>query len=152
MPSMTILCFRVQYVGEVPVYCPNVNCVTKVEAPYLPPLHWQVSREMWDHSLCLSSPLQVMGQVCSIKAGRPARVGNCLTLPVAHLWVHGPHLQTWQDVLCMTGRRCLVHSKPRNGFRREPRADREPSPWPAWNLRAQVPVLEEGICSLAGWN
>jgi hypothetical protein len=70
MPFTMILCFRVWYVGKVQVHCLNVNCVNKVEAPAVqsqPPLHWQVSREVCDHSLCLSSPLQVMGQVCGIK-------------------------------------------------------------------------------------
>ena len=58
------------YVGEVQVYRPIVNCVSKVAAlaaQAQAPQHWRVFREVCDHSLCLSSPLQVMGQVCGIK-------------------------------------------------------------------------------------
>lgn len=65
-----LLCFRVWYVGEVWVYCPNINCVNNVAAPTAQsqaPQHWHVSREVCDHGLCLSSPLQVMGQVCGFK-------------------------------------------------------------------------------------
>ena len=58
------------YVGEVRVYCPIVNRIGKVAALAArsqAPQHWRVFREVCDHSLCLSSPLQVMGQVCGIK-------------------------------------------------------------------------------------
>lgn len=76
MPFTMILYSRVWYVWEVRVYCPNVNCVNKVAAPAAQswaPQHRRVSREVCDHSLCLSSPLQVMRQVCGIKEQKGQR-------------------------------------------------------------------------------
>lgn len=70
VPFSMILCSRVRCVGEVhfrSVLILIVSTRWQPRALSQPPQRWQVSTEVSDHSLCLSSPWQVMGQVCGIK-------------------------------------------------------------------------------------